>query len=147
MVEVVQPTAPIEDQVLENIPVSAVDPANVTETHPESGGDVTVDAMPELASEIPVLSIKRDVKTKLAQKLTSYKQTKPVSRRDLIEALQEQLDAPILYDNDDLGTEDLDKTIKFELEKTTVGEVIQKVADLAGWDVHIEESGLRLTRK
>ena len=54
---------------------------------------------------------------------------------------------PIRYDNEDLGNVDLEKTVTFELENTTIGGVINSVADAAGWEMIVEATGLRLKRK
>ena len=105
----------------------------------------------DIVSEPPALPrpppAKIDVEGKLRQKLVSYKQTKPVSRRELIEAMQEHVGAPIRYDNDELGAVNLDKPVTFELANTTVGGVIKTIADAAGWEINIEATGLRLSRK
>jgi hypothetical protein len=142
-VEEMRSSDPI-DQFLD-VAVSALEPSNVD-------GMLEVIMVPEasVSDTVPVESppapVKVDVETKLAQKLVSYKQIKPVSRRELIDALQEHLGAPIRYDDDELGASNLDQTITFELENTTVGGVIQKVSDGAGWKIMVEETGLRLTR-
>lgn len=96
---------------------------------------------------VPPPPPKIDIQSKLSQKLISYKQIKKVSRRDLIEAFQEHLGAPIHYEVDDLGVTNLDQPVAFELENTTLEEVIRTVAHAAGWEVHVEEAGLRLSRK
>lgn len=88
---------------------------------------------------------KVDVPGKMAQKLVSYKQPK-VTRRDLLEALEEQLGAPIRYDKDNLGIPALDEKVAFELENTTVGDVIKFVADKAGWEMTVEVNGIRLQK-
>ncbi|WP_083842993.1 hypothetical protein [Schlesneria paludicola] len=87
-----------------------------------------------------------DVVGKMAQKLVSYKQPK-VSRRHLIEALSEYLGAPIRYDADELGTDQLEAHVSFELKNTTVGDVIRAVAQEASWQIEIETTGLRLRPK
>ena len=81
----------------------------------------------------------------MAQKLLSYRQPK-VSRRKLIVALQEQLGAPIRYDANDLGSGELDQSVAFELENTSVGDVIRHVASTANWQVIVESTGIRLTK-
>ena len=119
--------------------LSALEPVNVE--GPLPWPPVAVTSQP---TEPPPPKI--DVAAKLAQELTSYKQPK-VSRRFLLEALQEQLGAQIRYDAEELGAADLDGNVSFELENTTIGEVIQTVVDAAGWQMEIEPTGLRLTRK
>lgn len=130
------------------IVVSALEPANLDA--PLSFGPIAVPShvVPEDENpSLPPPPPKVDVEGKLTQKLLLYKQSKPVSRRDLIEALEEHLGAPIFYEDDDLGTDNLSKTMTFELENTTVGGVIKTVADSAGWKMEIETTGLRLRRK
>ena len=105
-----------------------------------------LDGKPDLAPLVPAKP-KVDLETKLMQKLVSYKQIKPVSRRDLIEALQEHLGAPIRYEQEDLGMTKLDQMITFELENTTVGGVMRKLTEAAGWEIQLEDDGIRLTRQ
>jgi len=60
--------------------------------------------------------------------------------------MEEHLGVPIFYDRDELGSERLDQTITFELENTTLGGVIRKIAESTGWQIQVEEKGLRLIR-
>lgn len=132
------------DESTEPMPDPSEAPAAITEDEMHES-----DIKPEATAEAPLPPPppKIDIAGRLAQKLVSYKQIKPVSRRDLIEAFEEHLGAPILYESDDLGASNLDQTVSFELENTTLGDVIRKVASSAGWDVLVEETGLRLSRK
>lgn len=87
---------------------------------------------------------KIDIESKMAQKLVSYKQP-PVSRQELLEALQEQLGVPIQYSREELGPAKLDDKISFEFQNTTIGEVVQFVVKQAGWQIVTEDQGIRLT--
>ena len=136
---VISDATPIELTLVEEIePVSAMEPDNFDQPYPGNAeSSVVADAAP--------VPMKIDVEGKLSLKIVSYKQPK-VARKDLIEALEEQLGAPIRYDRDELGGEGLDEKISFELQNTTIGGVIERVAQTAGWQVRIEETGLRLLR-
>ena len=90
--------------------------------------------------------MKIDVEARLLQKLVLYKQAVPAKRSELIEAMEEHLGVPIFYDREELGPERLDQTITFELENTTLGGVIRKIAESTGWQIQVEEKGLRLIR-
>lgn len=138
--ETVRPNeTPIELTLVEEIPpVSAVEPQNYDQPYPW-------EAEPASTTTISSAPAKVDVEGKLSLKILSYKQPK-VARKDLIEALEEQLGAPIRYDKDELGQEGLDEKISFDLQNTTIGGVIEKVAQTAGWQMRIEDTGLRLSR-
>ena len=136
---------PIMEQ---NVAVSALEPVNCNDPLPHAPAEIPSHVIPEdEGPTLPPAPPKVDVEGKLSQKLLLYKQSKPVSRRDLIEALQEHLGAPIFYDDDNLGSESLSKTMTFELENTTVGGVLKTIADSAGWTMEIETTGLRLKRE
>lgn len=92
----------------------------------------------------PVPPSKIDIESKMTQKLVSYKQP-PVSRQDLLEALQEQLGVPIQYNREELGPAKLDDKISFEFQNTTIGEVVQFVVKQAGWQIVTEDRAIRLT--
>ena len=135
----------------ESDPVSVVEPGHDNEKPLESSpSDLPneKETPPETTSEDPSRKPpeKIDVEGKMAQKIVAYKQP-AVLRRDLIEALQEQLGVPIRFDRDELGSEKLDEKVAFELENTTIGDVIRSVADRAGWQVLIEDTGIRLSLK
>lgn len=125
--------------------ISALEPAN---TDGPLAWSPIIEIKDEVPEDVPVNTPppKIDVEAKLAQKIRLYKQPR-VSRKVLIDALQEQIGVPILYDVDELGHDSLDDKVAFELENTTLGNVIQSVSDAAGWQVQIEDTGLRLTLK
>ena len=127
--------------------VSALEPANVDGPLPWPIVFAPKEAAVEPEMAIVPPPVKIDIESKMALKFPLYKQATPVSRRVLIEVLEEQLGAPIRYDKADLGEVNLDKTVTFELENTTMGGVIKSVADAAGWEIAIELTGLRLKRK
>jgi hypothetical protein len=157
-----QPKPVIQDSIEQTEPQPSVDapdrdsdPASVVESDHDNGK--TLDSSPsdppdeketppEAEAPIRRPPEKVDVEGKMAQKIVSYKQP-AVSRIDLIEALQEQLGVPIRFDRDELGPEKLDEKIAFELENTTIGDVIRFVAERAGWQVVIEDTGIRLSLK
>lgn len=122
-----------------SVSVSALEPANID--GPLPWPPVPIPSAPQRPQKI-------DMESKMtAVRYPLYKQSKPIRRRDLLDSLQEQLGAKIYYDNDDLGAAGLDSTVTFELQNSTVGDVIKSVADGANWDLSIEDTGLRLTRK
>lgn len=126
-------------------PVTALEPANLDEPLPWPPAPVAEHEIPpEPAASESVVRI--DVESKLSQKIVLYKQPK-VSRRLLIDALQEQLGIPIRYDIEDLGESSLDEKIAFELHDTTLGDIVNTVAKSAEWRIEVEETGLRLTRQ
>ena len=141
----VQPPTNLNDLASE--PVTALEPVNLDGRIPPPSPPAVMEMTPELNVEATPIPTRIDVETKMKQELVSYKQVKPVSRRDLIEALREHLGASIQYDSKELGDRELDKTITFEVENTTIGDLIKKVADGAGWEIQIEENGIRLTRR
>lgn len=122
------------------VAISALEPANLN-------GPLTWPPVFQPAAPVPEPRPPVDVESKMSFKFPQYKQSKPVSRRELLATLQEQLGADILYDSDNLGTADLEKTVTFELENTTIGGVIKTVADAANWEITIIDTGLKLTRK
>ena len=135
------------DQV--TISVSALEPANID--GPLLSPPVVIS--PETKQEQPAVVLpptppRKDVKKNMVFEFEEYKQTKPISRRDLIATLQELLDAPIEYDKDELGADELDKRITFEFDKKiSLGDVIKAVTEPAGWQLEIEPTGLRIRRK
>ena len=65
----------------------------------------------------------------------------------MIEALEEQSGVSIRYNEDELGLECLEEKTSFELKNTTLKSVIEKVAQMAGWVVEIDDVGVRLVNK
>jgi hypothetical protein len=130
-VQVVPPTVEAEF-----ITVSALEPANMSGPLPWPP--------PAVVKEEPVKPVvKIDIPAKMAQKIYRYYQPK-VRRRELLDVLEEQLGAPIRYDEDELGTGSLDETVIIDLSNTTIGDVIKTVADAADWELVIEDTGIRL---
>jgi len=140
-------TSTESDQV--TISVSALEPANI------DGPLLSLPVInsPEIKQEQPAVVLpppppRKDVKKNMVFEFEEYKQTKPISRRDLIETLREHLDAPIEYDKDELGADELDKKITFEFDKKiSLGDVIKAVTEPAGWQIEIEPTGLRIRRR
>ncbi len=125
---------------------SALEPANVDGplTWPPPVNVIDM-ANEQPAAMLPV-PVRIDINSKMAQPFLKYSQPN-VRRRDLLEALQEQLGAPLRFDSQELGSAKLDETVSFELENTTMGGVIKTVADAAGWEIRVEDTGIRLRRK
>ena len=130
------------------ISVSALEPSNID-------GPLTslpVSVSPEIKQEQPAAVVpprppRKDVKKNLVFEFEEYKQTRPVSRRDLLATLQEHLDAPIEFDKEELGADELDKKVTFEFDrKISLGDVIKAVTDPAGWRIEFEPTGLRIRR-
>ena len=141
----ITPEPTIRENDVELPPVTALEPTNLDGPLPWPPVAME-EGRKERSAEVVAPPAKIDRRKNLELELVSYKQSKPVSRRDLIEALQEHLGAKIRYDNNDLGIAELDKAITFELENTTVGAVLKKVTDSAGWRIVVEENGLLLRR-
>lgn len=127
------------------ITISALEPANTVGPLPWPPVSVLANHEPKIPK--PPEPPKVDVRKQMEFPLTNYKQSKPISRRELLGTLQEILHAPIHYDTDELSAVGLDSTVTFDLENTTVGNVIKTVADGANWEMTIEDSGIRLTKK
>ena len=131
------------------ISVSALEPANIDGPLPS----LPVVISPEIKQEQPAVDLpprppQKDVKKNMVFEFEEYKQMKPISRRELIATLREHLDAPIEYDNDDLGADELDKKVTFEFDKKiSLGDLIKAVTEPAGWRIEIEPAGLRIRRK
>jgi uncharacterized Zn finger protein (UPF0148 family) len=135
------------DEMLE---ISALEPANVEGPLSWAARPKEETSEPPDATMVPEVVVKPvvklDIPAMMAQKILRYSQPK-VRRRDLLDALQEQLGAPIRYDKQDLGQAELDESITFEMMDTTIGEVIKAVVDAAHWEIAIEDAGTRLERK
>ena len=148
-IEQIEPQPSVEVPNHDNDPVSVVEPdEDNRKTLDSSPSDPSDEKETPSEAEVPIrrLPEKIDVEGKMAQKIVAYKQP-AVSRRDLIEALQEQLGVPIRFDRDELGPEKLDEKVAFELENTTIGDILRFVAERAGWQVVIEDTGIRLSLK
>ena len=141
------PAAPNPSDTAENqTPVTAMEPSNLDEPLTWSPSPVVNESVVEEAAVPNPQVVRVDVESKLAQKVVLYKQPK-ISRRILIDALQEQLGIPIRYDSEELGQSRLEEKIAFELQNTTLGEVVKTVAQSAHWRIEVEDTGLRLTKR
>ena len=136
--------------------VDATQPANVPEQNPASPQQVdagpvikpvanTVVKPPDPPPPAPSPKIDFDAALKLP--LVSIDQSKPVSRRELIELMEEMIGAPIRYDAAELGEKNLDKLVTFKSENTTLGGVLKSILDPAGWVFVAEETQLRVKLK
>ena len=138
------PAAPMAD---------ATAPANVPEPlstnpspSPQPGMGPAVKPTPP-SPPVPPPMPKIDFDAVLKLRLMSFDQSKPVSRRDLIELMEEMLGAPIRYDVAELGEKNLDKQLTFKVENATLGGVLKLILDPAGWEFVTEETQLRVKLK
>jgi hypothetical protein len=88
--------------------------------------------------------VKVDVEALLAQRLQKFETSQPVTRKQIIELLEEMLGAPIQYDPEELGDKELERRISIDLETTTVGGVLKALTDAANWEFIVEGNGIRL---
>ncbi len=131
--------------------VSALEPANIDGPLLSLPVAISPDTKQEQPAVIlPPRPPQNDINESLLFKFAEYKQTKPVSRRELIVTLRELLGKPneIEYDKDELGAEKLDEKITFEFDKRiSLRDVIKAVTEPAGWQIEIEPNRLRIRRK
>ena len=91
---------------------------------------------------------KIDFDVALQQRFSSFEQATPVSRRALIEFIEELLGAPIRYRSEDLGEQNLDKLITVrKLENPTLRVILKAVLDSAGWEFVTTDTELRIQLK
>jgi len=95
----------------------------------------------------PAPPVRIDFEVTLKQPLLLFDQSKPVSRRELIELMEELIGAPIHYDAIELGQQNLDKPVTFKMENTTLAGVLKSILDPAGWMFVTEETQLRVKLK
>ena len=137
---------------------NALTPANVPErpvpnpAPPQQveGGPVikpvaAVAVKPDPVTPAPPPKIDFDLALKL--RLDSIDQSKPVSRRELLEFMEEMIGAPIRYDAAELGEKNLDKQVTFKMENPTLGGLLKSILDPAGWMFVAEETQLRVKLK
>jgi hypothetical protein len=77
----------------------------------------------------PPLPLRRDHRVLLSQRLVSFQQVQPVSRRALLQTIEDLLDRPVQVD-DDVPREvaaRLDATVTIALENATVEELLQSI--------------------
>jgi len=134
----------------------AVQPSNVPELN--SASPQQVDAGP-VVKPVAIVTVKPpdpmppdpapkiDFDAALKQPLLLFDQSKPVSRRDLIELMEELVGVPIRYDAAELGEKNLDKLVTFKTENATLGGILKSVLDPAGWVFVAEETQLRVKLK
>ncbi|MEI8019342.1 MAG: hypothetical protein WCH39_14150 [Schlesneria sp.] len=129
--------------------VSALEPANIDGPLASLPLTIFTDTKQEQRAVIlPPRPPQNNIKESLVFEFAEYKQTKPVSRRELIVTLCEHLGAPIEYDKEELGADELDKKITFEFDKRiSLRDVIKAVTEPAGWQIEIEPNVLRIRRK
>lgn len=134
-VPVKPPALPIAGTLAEedaDVP-SALNVANANPPSPE---------VPVPAPPAGVVKIK--VEELFTQPLKGFSTTRPLSRRELIELVEELLGAPIRYDAEELGEKNLERTMSISLEATTVGGVLKVLLDSAEWEYVVEGDGIRL---
>ena len=150
------PELPSPPELPDSQVADAITPANAIELpvpnpalpHPDDGGPV-VKPVATIAVKTPVAAPlpKIDFDTVLKQPLLLFDQSKPVSRRELIELMEELIGAPIRYDAEELGEMNLDKRVTFKAENTTLAGVLKSILDPAGWVFVAEETQLRVKLK
>ncbi len=150
------PELPSPNELPDSPMADAMAPANVHErTVPNPGPPQPVDGGPA-AKPVEAVAVKPpepaplpkiDFGTALKQPLLLFDQSKPVSRRELIELMEELVGAPIRYDAAELGEKNLDKQVTFKAENTTLGGVLKSILDPAGWAFVAEETQLRVKLK
>lgn len=88
-----------------------------------------VSALSALAEAQRPVIVRPPVAPLLQQRLTSFQQTKPVTRRQLLTIAEDLLGRPVVVDQEQLGplTQQLDVTITFALENTTIAAVLEQV--------------------
>lgn len=99
------------------------------------------------APPVPPPTPRIDFDAILKQRLQSFDQSKPVSRRELIELMEELIGAPIRYDVAELGEKNLDKQVTFKVENPTLGGLLKTILEPAGWEFVTDETQLRVRRK
>ena len=90
---------------------------------------------------------KIDFDAALKLRLVSIDQSKPASRRELLELMEEMIGTPIRYDAAELGEKNLYKQVTFKTENTTLGGLLKSILDPAGWEFVTEETQLRVKLK
>ncbi len=139
----VDPVTPPSDTVAAN-PATDVKPAdaaiveNVATTPPVKPEDPP----PQRPIVVPVVKIQ--VEELFKQPIKGFSTAKPLSRKLLIEQIEELLGAPIRYNSEELGEKNLERTMSITLEATTVGGILKVVLESAGWDYIVEDDGIRL---
>ena len=137
------------------LPLAAADalhPANAPALSPES---TTAIVSPPVAVAPPnpvpaavIATPKIDFELLLNQRFTSFEQAVPVSRRALLEFLEELLGGPIQFNADELGEQNLNKLVTVrKLENTTVSKILKTVLDPAGWDFVTDDVTLHIRLK
>lgn len=83
------------------------------------------------------LTVRPPVAPLLRQRLISFQQTKPASRRQLLTIAEDLLGRPVVFDPEQLGplTAQLDAKVTFTLEDTTIAAVLEQV--LSNTDLEI----------
>lgn len=142
-------------------PADATTPANVSEPLSVSLTDAQQTDMESVVKPVETIAVKPfpsvspvprplpkiDFDAVLKQRLLSFDQAKPVSRRELIELMEEMLGVPIRYDVDELGEKNLDKLVTFKMENTTVGGILKSILDSADWEFVTEDAQIRVKLK
>lgn len=90
-----------------------------------------------------------DVAARLRQPLASFDQARPATARSLFETLEEMIGVPVLMDVEGRGPSAaaLDQKLTLKLKNTTVGDLLQAVADRTGLQWRIDGETIRMRGK
>ena len=106
---------------------------------PETGSAAIVDSPPDPAPPV-------DVAAALEQPILRFEQIRPAAFRDLLLLLNEMAGVPIVYDNIEpaVMTAAFDTRVSLTLDRTTVGEILDRVLSRVGLGFEIESGMIRL---
>ncbi|WP_437227034.1 hypothetical protein SH661x_000140 [Planctomicrobium sp. SH661] len=125
-------------------PQVAGDPLTSMPTAPKGPGEQTPLAQSdppievELTPELPVI----DLKPRLAQKIASFEQIRPVPLEQVLRDLQELLGTPL--DISDFPEETRLRPVSLKLQNATVGEILEQVCEAGGVRVAVKEGEISI---
>ena len=126
-----EPAKP-EPGVVDELPVEV--PAEVARRHP------VVAPRPEVPDVPPV-----DLRMALAIRLQSYRMTEPAAAGVLLRELEEMTGVPFREERRDGQTDDWkQRRVLISMEDVTVGELLERVAELAGVEARIDGNTVQL---
>jgi len=89
-----------------------------------------------------------DFEKRLGQKLVSFEQSKPVTRRVLLDLMEEMIGAPIVYEEQEVSETTLNQTVTVrQMENITLQVVLKTILDDANLSYIPESTCLRLHRR
>lgn len=101
-------------------------------------------APPAAIAESPPQPV--DIQRALSQPIVSFRVARPVAARDLLAQVEEMAGVPIRVDTDALGraAANLDRPVSLQLERTTVGGILEELLRRIELGYEAEANGLRL---